>query len=236
MQKQIVILAAGKGSRMNSEIPKPMQLVKDRPMLDVIISAAADVTKDIILVHSDSLNPYLDRYHDRTLVKQDQQLGTAHAVFCALNAIRQDTLVTVIYADHPFIDSSVINRISSQLVNSDYSCMTLASIQEEHNAYGRIVHSGPEILDIIEFKDLSEEQKNIKLCNSAVMSFAPGVLHEFLPMILEKPQTHEYYLTSIVRLLVQHNKKVSYVIDQEYKYSIGVNTQSELKMANQSNF
>jgi bifunctional UDP-N-acetylglucosamine pyrophosphorylase/glucosamine-1-phosphate N-acetyltransferase len=240
MQKQIVILAAGKGSRMKSDIPKPMQLVKSKPMLDTIISASKISTSDIILVHSDSLNPYLNRHSDCKLVSQKEQLGTAHAVSCALSKIKKDSFVTIIYADHPFIDNIVIDKVFDSIIQSNYACVTLASIQTGDNTYGRIINNGLEINKIVEFKNLLEDEKKISLCNSAVMSFAPGVLHKFLPMVLEmnleERKSTEYYLTAIVEILVQNDQKVSYVIDQDYKYSVGVNTQTELQTANQSTF
>jgi bifunctional N-acetylglucosamine-1-phosphate-uridyltransferase/glucosamine-1-phosphate-acetyltransferase GlmU-like protein len=236
MHKQIIILAAGKGSRMNSDTPKPMQQVKNVPMLDRVIKAARKSTSDIILVHSTTLSPYLDKYTGCQFILQQEQLGTAHAVFCALGQIKKSSFVTVVYADHPFIDNMVIDKMFDSIQSNSYSAMTLASIQEEANSYGRIVCSGPEISQIVEYKNLSAEQKNIKLCNSALMSFAPGVLHQFLPLVFEQPKLTEYYLTVMVEILVKHGQKVSYVLDEECKYSLGVNTPEELKYANQSNF
>jgi len=233
MQKQIVILAAGKGTRMKSDIPKPMHLVQDTPMLQRVVNASLEVTDDVVLVHSQEMQEYLQGYTNCQLVLQNERLGTAHAVFCALDKVKPDSFVVVIYADHPFIDSAIINKVFDSIMQSSYSCVMLASIQEQENAYGRIVHNGPEVLKIVEAKDLSEEEKSIKLCNSAVISFAPGVLNKYLPIVMSEKKFNEYYLTSMVEVLVQNSQKVSYFVDLENKYSLGVNTKEELDNANQ---
>ncbi len=238
MHKQVVILAAGKGSRMGSDKPKPLHLVKDEPMLDRVVNAALNVTPDVVLVHSDALVPYLSRYDKCLPVLQQERFGTAHAVFCALEKIKKDSFVTIVYADHPFIDTIIIDKMFSQINDTEYCSMTLASIQEGENAYGRIILNGQEITKIVEFRNLSEEQKQIKLCNSALMVFRPGVLHEFLPKLMERKiqDQAEYYLTGIVDTINTNGGKVSYVLDDDSKYSFGVNTQQELQEANQSNF
>lgn len=238
MNKQIVILAAGKGSRMSSILPKPLQLVKNTPMLDRIVRAAFESTPDVVLVHSDALIPYLQQYPKCQLVLQNERLGTAHAVFCALEKIKKDSFVTIVYADHPFIDSLIIDKMFQAISHTDYSCVTLASIQEQENAYGRIVSNDSEVLEIVECRNLSQQQKAIKLCNSALMSFAPSILHNFLPKVLQEDKltTDEYYLTKIVKILNENAHKVSYIINDDGKYSIGVNTKKELEAANQLNF
>jgi bifunctional UDP-N-acetylglucosamine pyrophosphorylase/glucosamine-1-phosphate N-acetyltransferase len=235
MEKQIIILAAGKGTRMASSIPKPMQQVNNQPMLESVVSAALKVTSDIVLVHSNAMRAYLNSYTQTQLVLQQDQNGTAHAVFCALDKISITAFVTVIYADHPFIDNIVIEKVLAKIMTTSHSVVTLASIQDSANAYGRIMAEGEHVKQIIEFKDLSPEQQHVKLCNSAVMCFAPGVLHEHLPTLLAQPKEGEYYLTSIVELLVSAGKSASYIIDQNHRYSIGVNTKSELEIANQLN-
>jgi UDP-N-acetylglucosamine pyrophosphorylase len=237
MNKQVVILAAGRGSRMISNVPKPMHLVKDTPMLDRVVRASLNSTPDVILVYSDALVPYLDKYPECQPVLQNEQLGTAHAVFCALEKIKKNSFVTIIYADHPFIDTFIIDQMFNAIEHTNYSCITLASLQEQDNAYGRIIRNDSDILEIVEYRNLSEEQRSIKLCNSALMSFAPDILHKFLFKIFEedkdKASTNEYYLTRIVKILNENGHKVSYVINDNNKYSLGVNTKKELEIANQ---
>jgi UDP-N-acetylglucosamine pyrophosphorylase len=233
MEKQIIILAAGKGTRMQSDLPKPMQQVLGKPMLEGVVNAARKVTSNIVLVHSASMLPYLDDYGDCQLVLQENQNGTAHAVYCALDKISSAAFVTIIYADHPFIDSIVIEKVFNKIMTSAHAVVTLASIQKEPNAYGRIIASGELIKEIIEFKDLKPEQQNINLCNSALMAFGPNILTEFLPRMIATPQESEYYLTAIVEQLIVSGKTASYVLEQEAKYSIGVNTKAELASANQ---
>jgi bifunctional UDP-N-acetylglucosamine pyrophosphorylase/glucosamine-1-phosphate N-acetyltransferase len=130
MNEQIVILAAGKGARMNSPLPKPMHKVENQTMLDKVINASKQVTDQIILVHSHQMLPYLQGYSQYQLVLQEEQLGTAHAAFCALEKINKDSFVTLAYSDHPFIDSPIINKLFDNIIGSNYNYLTLASIQE----------------------------------------------------------------------------------------------------------
>lgn len=235
---QIIILAAGKGRRMNSSLPKPMHLVNDVPMLDTIIANAKKFTPDVVLLHSAALANYLANYNYCALVLQPEPpLGTAHAVFCALQKLDPAKYITVLYADHPFINHQIIADVAKQSTLGEYDCTTLASIQQGPNNYGRLICNGPEVSKIVEFKNLTLEQQKITLCNSAVMSFAPGILHQFLPMLMQQDREQgEFYLTEMVALLAQHNKKTSYVIDHQRKASIGVNTQSELIKVNELKF
>ena len=235
MHHQIIILAAGNGSRMNSSLPKPMHLVNDAPMLATIIASAKKFTPDVVLLYSAALANYLANYRDCTFVlQQEPPLGTAHAVFCALQKLDPAKYSTVLYADHPFIDHQIIADVAKQITLGKYDCATLASIQQEPNNYGRLICNGQDVSKIVEFKNLTLEQQKITLCNSAVMSFAPGILHQFLPMLMQQDRDQgEFYLTEMVELLAQHNKKTSYVIDHQRKSSIGVNTQSELTKVNE---
>ena len=92
---QIIILAAGKGNRMNSELPKVMHKVAGVPMIERVIRSSKSVTDDLVLVYSDHLEPYLSAISpDCKLVKQKEQLGTAHAVFVAKNKFSKDGIIS----------------------------------------------------------------------------------------------------------------------------------------------
>jgi bifunctional UDP-N-acetylglucosamine pyrophosphorylase/glucosamine-1-phosphate N-acetyltransferase len=178
------------------------------------------------------MQEYLQGYSNCQLVLQSERLGTAHAVFCALDKIKTDSFVVVVYADHPFIDSAIIGKAFDNAMQGSSACTLLAHEHEEENSYGRIIHNQGNVLKIVEAKDLAEEEKGIRLCNSAVICFAPGVLKKYLPIVISEKKFSEYYLTSIVEILATNNQKVSYFIDLEDKYSLGVNTKQELYNAN----
>lgn len=260
---QIVILAAGKGSRMKSEVPKVLQLVGGKPMIERVFEAAKQVTSDIIVVCSPSLEAYAnDNFANAAalvkLVVQTNPLGTAHAVYSAIDVIDKTKFTVVLYADNPFITPEIIEKLLRHLVETDSSLVTLAFNSENPAQYGRIITSQQgEFLRIVEFKDASENEKAITLCNSGVMTFAPNILHHYLPLYLRpdnerdnmalrilkngkksKTDFHnkEFYLTKIVQICKNDNCKVSYFLADNFHLAMGVNTLEELDYANSHNF
>src|SRR4051812_14361 len=115
MLKQIIILAAGKGSRMQSDLPKVMHKVAGRSMVERVKDNCKEVTSDLVLVYSDHLLPYLSLFSGCKLVKQEEQLGTAHAVAIATDFINLEKVTAVIYADNPLITPSIIENLFQHL-------------------------------------------------------------------------------------------------------------------------
>ena len=241
MKKQIVILAAGKGTRMQSDLPKPLHNVTGQSMLENALTHAFKITNDVIVVYSNYIKQHIDELKkSNPLFKkckwamQDPPNGTGDAVLKALPLLATDAQVVVIYADHPFVDEKIIDAMFSQpnSQHKDNSMTLLASIQEETSRYGRIITSEDGLVKkIVEYKDASEQERKCKLCNSAMMLFASNILHQYLPEVKPSEKVNELYLTSMVEILVNNNKNVGYIIEDDSKYSIGVNTQEDLKKA-----
>lgn len=234
---QIIILAAGKGSRMKSELPKVMHKVAGKPMLEHVIDNCLKVSNDLILVYSDHIKEFLPEFSNKcTLVKQEEQLGTAHAVFVAKDKFDPDQPIGVIYGDNPLITADIIQNMFNHMQKTDSKAVTLAFEYDKPNAYGRIVvDSEGNFEKIVEAKFASPEEKKITLCNSGIMSFAPGILNKYIEACLrsdsDNPQK-ELYLTEIIEICAQHGEKVSYYISDNYNLVLGVNTQEELRNAN----
>lgn len=232
---QIIILAAGKGSRMKSSLPKVMHEVAGKPMIEHVIKNSRKVTEDLVLVYSDQLEPYLNSLVPGCkLVKQDQQLGTAHAVQVAKNLFGKEE-IAVIYGDNPLISSDIIKELFSYLSNTNSAVVTLAFDYDQPNQYGRIITDAEGNFEkIIEAKFATSEEKKIILCNSGVMIFAPGILQQYIDYcvhdsaLLEK----ESYLTDIVEMCKKFGERVSYYKSQDHKSVIGINTQEELESVN----
>ncbi len=234
---QMIILAAGKGSRMNSELPKVMHKVNGKPMLESVMQHCWGATEDIVLVYSEHLEPYLKQFSNRcTLAHQKEQLGTAHAVYVAKDMFNDSVPIGVIYGDNPLITSEIITDSFAHLKQENAAVATLAFEYDKPNAYGRIVtDKDGNFLKIIESKFANEEQKKITLCNSGVMVFAPGILNKYIEECLVKDQENpekELYLTDIIRVCVNAGEKVTYYKVENHKLVIGVNTQAELKALN----
>ena len=237
MDKQIIILAAGKGSRMNSELPKVMHKVGGTPMLERVMHNCKMVTDNLILVYSQHLEPYLSRFEQNCkLINQKEQLGTAHAVAVAKDLFDDQQYIGVIYGDNPLITSDIIEDLFKHLKNTNSKAVTLAFEYEKENQYGRIiVDKQGNFKKIVETKFSNDLEKKITLCNSGIMAFAPGILGQYIDKCLvadlENPKK-ELYLTEIIEICSAHGEKVSYFKSNDHKLVVGVNTQDELASAN----
>jgi len=237
MERQIIILAAGHGSRMKSDLPKVMHEVHGKPMLEMVLSSARQVTDDVILVYSTQLEKYLPKYQTMcNFVLQQVPLGTAHAAYVALSLIDDKKDVAVLYGDNPLITPNIINDLFSHMANTKAALTTLCFIREESNQYGRIVtDDNGEFLRIVEYKDATNEELAINLCNSGIIAFKAGILKKYLDKMFLGPigvDKKEVYLTSIVQIAKEGGEKVSYMLSSDHNQVIGINTKQELEEAN----
>ncbi len=234
--KQIIILAAGKGSRMESDLPKVMHEVAGKPMLRRVIDNSKLVSDDLILVYSDHIKKYLNQFPECKFVVQEKQLGTAHAIHAGYDLLDHNKYVAVIYGDNPLITSDIINNLFELIKNTDNALITLAFNRSGPNQYGRIVtDSEGNFLRIVESKFANKTEKKITLCNSGVMVFAPGILKKYLHKCLEPDKNNpdrELYITDIVEICVSAGEKLGYYVPDDSKLVIGVNTKEELEAAN----
>lgn len=238
---QIIILAAGNGTRMKSDFPKVMHMLGKKSMLEHVIDNCCKISSDLILVYSDHIKKFLPLFSDKCdFVKQEKQLGTAHAVSVAKHKLSVDKPIAVIYGDNPLISSQIIQSLFDHMQQTNSKAVTLAFEYEKPNVYGRIVVDADNNLKkIVEAKFANENEKKITLCNSGVMSFAPNVLNRYIDGCLKMASItdgsrvpKELYLTEIVELCVKNGEKVSYCVSKEHNLVLGVNTQEELKNAN----
>jgi len=230
---QIIILAAGHGSRMESELPKVMHQVGGKPMLERVLYNALEVTDDIILVYSEKLLKFLEQYKELCkFALQENPQGTAHAVAAANSELNHDKVIVVIYGDNPLITTSIIKDLIDHLKKTKSSVVTLAFNRENPGQYGRIVtDSVGNFLRIVEFKDALETEKRIQLCNSGIMAFAPGILKKYLPDCLIGDSNKELYLTKIIDICVKNKELATYHLSKNSDLVIGVNTKEELEQA-----
>ncbi len=237
MQKQIIILAAGKGSRMKSDLPKVMHKVGGKPMLQMVVDNAYAVTDDLILVYSDHIEKYLPIFESKcNFALQEEQLGTAHAVWVANSLINNNIQNAVIYGDNPLITPQIITELFDHLDASKAAIAALVFEHEEPNEYGRIIlDEKGDFKKIVEFKVATDLEKKVKLCNSGIMAFAPGILGQYLLTCVDQsrnPSAKELYLTEIIEICSNAGEKVTYYTSKNHQLVIGVNTQEELEAAN----
>lgn len=226
----IVILAAGRGTRMRSALPKVLHRLAGRPLLCHVLSAATTVAnaKTIVVTGhgadqvertlGDAANQY---------VNQQQQLGTAHAVQCALPHLRDDARVLVLYGDVPLITPHTIDLMLETVTDRQMGLLTVEL--EDPSGYGRIVRdTSKQIEAIVEQKDASPEQLKINEVNTGVMALTTEQLQRWLPLIDNQNAQGEYYLTDLIAIARQQGVAVIAVQPQSTTEVEGVNNRQQL--------
>jgi len=238
---QIVILAAGKGTRMGQDIPKVLVPLNGQPMIQYLMEQVKEAAVDsqpIVIVSPDNqeiIKQALSDYQVEYAI-QDQQLGTGHAVSCAREKIKSATnKIIVLYGDHPFLTASSIKKFAAlepeavtvmPTVLPDFSGW-------HHNFYGwgRFVRNEEgEIKAIVEAKDASEEQKQITEVNPGFMCFNKEWLFANIDKLKNNNNAKEFYLTDMVGIAFKEGYKVGTVMI-EPKEAMGINSLEELKIA-----
>lgn len=198
----VVILAAGKGTRMNSNRPKVLHSIAGKPMLHHVIDSvdalnANAIQKLVVVGHGAEqvITSVADR--DCQCVTQTEQLGTGHAVMQALPALRPDALVLILYADVPLISADSLQALMASAVDGAMGLMTVEL--PNPSGYGRILRNdGGDVLAIVEEKDATPEQKTITEVNTGIMAVPAAKLTEWLPELSNDNAQGEYYLTDII--------------------------------------
>ncbi|HZJ41422.1 MAG TPA: NTP transferase domain-containing protein [Patescibacteria group bacterium] len=238
---QIIILAAGKGTRMGSELPKVLVPLNERPMIDYLVSsvmASKPGLKPIVVVSPENkeiISQALKMY-DLDYVVQAEQLGTGHAVSSTRNKIKSDVEnILVLYGDHPFLKTDSIKIFLSLKPEALTIMPTLLPNFSNwyHNFYnlGRIVRDDAgEIKGIVEFKDANDKEKLIKEINLGFMCFNKEWLFKNIDKLKDNNKAHEFYLTDMVEIAFSEGYKIGSVII-EPREAMGINRVDELKIA-----
>lgn len=236
-QYQVIILAAGKGTRMQSTEPKVLTKLADKSMLEMTLLTASKITNDIVLVYSPHLVKHLQQYKERykslNCVLQDYTdgYGTAAAIKSALGVINKNKVIVVLYADTPLITADTIETLVAKLRQEEALVAILGFEYNMDNRYGKIITNQHHVVKIVEWADADEDERRCNLCNSGIMAFNKGILHQYIPLIKTNKRKDELYLTDIVSIVARQNKKVTYLIWPDYRKLIGINTPSELENA-----
>ncbi|MFM2200672.1 MAG: Bifunctional protein GlmU [Pseudomonadota bacterium] len=240
----IIILSAGKGSRMKSNLPKVLHKIANRSMIDMVIDQALELSpENLCLVVANDFLDYKSTIlnnHQEYLTKnnlninfiiQEQRLGTGHAVSCAINHLKKNSSklskkFLVLYGDTPLISSQTLKKMLAKLDES--SLCVLAFEDDEENSYGRLIIDDQGYLqEIIEFKDANSNQRQINLCNSGVMAIVGQEIDHLLSKIDNKNHAQEYYLTDIVAIAQKLGLKRSFIKTNNVEV-LGVNSRAEL--------
>ncbi|HCC83662.1 TPA: hypothetical protein DEP96_02320 [Candidatus Uhrbacteria bacterium] len=242
VKTRVVILAAGKGKRMASELPKPLVAISGRPMIAHLISSVVSSEVDlrpIVVVAPDSLELFKTTLGDVCdYAVQSEQLGTGHAVLQAKEALEGADSVVVLYGDHPFIPASTLVELVKLHDEQPDSVAMLTSTVPNYEApydafvsWGRILRgSKGEVEDIREVKDCTETEKQIREVNPALYAFPCAWLWQQLPKLDTENASQEFYLTDVIPLAVSEGRPIV-TASADPLDVMGVNTLDELSRA-----
>ena len=234
MSIALVILAAGQGTRMNSDLPKVLHKVAGAPLLAHAMQAGATLEPEKIVIvagHGAEQVAQAAQEQDDTaqIVIQTEQLGTAHAVAqarTALDGFIGD--VIVLYGDTPFIRPETLDRMIA--ARADNAVVVLGFQARDPGRYGRLVMNGDSLRRIVEFKDATEVERAITLCNSGVIACNAQTLFDLIDNVGNDNAAGEYYLTDIVALARAKGLSATAVTCDEAE-TLGVNARSQLAEA-----
>lgn len=229
-----VILAAGKGTRMNSDLPKALHRVAHASLLEHTLRSCAPLKpeKTILVVGHEAeqvrkaakaIDPEIE------VVMQNEQLGTGHALAQASEALAGfEGDIVVLYADTPFISAATMSAIKEKRHRSDL--VVLGFHAQDPAKYGRLVTEGEDLTRIVEFKDANETERAITLCNSGVMAGPAALLLSLVAHLKNDNASGEYYLTDCIALAKDQGHSAQVVICKESE-TLGVNSRHDLAQA-----
>ena len=212
MSTSVIILAAGKGTRMRSSLPKVLQPLAGRPLLGHVIETAKKLdAKNIITIygHGGDLVQKVFVHENVQWVEQTEQLGTGHAVKVTLPVLPKDGVSLILSGDVPCITQETLEKLLNVSRETGIGLVTLTL--PDATGYGRIVRENGKIQAIVEHKDASSEQHKIKEINTGIYCVSNAKLHEWLPRLSNNNAQGEYYLTDIVAMAIADGLEVSSV-------------------------
>ena len=230
-----VILAAGKGTRMKSKLPKVLHKVGGHPMLEHVMDAAeAAGCRDNVVVIGHGAELVRELVGDRARIAlQAEQLGTGHAVLQAADTLKDFTgTVMILCGDTPLLEADELEKFYAEHVKSGAAATVMSALMDEPFGYGRILRdANGDVAGIVEQKDASEEQKQIKEINTGNYCVEAPLLFEVLRTLGNDNAQGEYYLTDVLAKLRAMGKKVGGVITADSEMIMGVNSRRQLAEA-----
>ncbi len=229
MSTSVIILAAGKGTRMRSTLPKVLQPLAGRPLLGHVIETAKKLNAaNIITIYGHGGNLVQQAFAQENVewVEQAEQLGTGHAVKVTLPVLPTDGVSLILSGDVPCITEATLRKLLQASLETGIGIVTLTV--DDATGYGRIVRKNGAIQAIVEHKDASDEQRKIKEFNTGIYCVNNAKLHEWLPKLSNENAQGEYYLTDIIAMAIADGLSVASV-EPELAFEVeGVNDRVQL--------
>lgn len=245
-----IVLAAGKGSRMKSDLPKVLHPINQKPMVEYALGYLKEslVEKTLIVLGKD-LSPFqnlITKFPEMVVCTQNKPRGTGDAVASTAKVFQDVTqpgyidcdskeniltseYVLVCTGDLPTFTTAMLNQFIEESLEAKVDLSVLGFKPEDNTGYGRLVTNDQQhLLKIVEQKDCSAEESKIELCNSGIIIAKTKTLFDLLSKISNQNQQNEYYLTDCIQLATNSELKVSWSLGEPWRNLVGVNTQQQL--------
>src|SRR3984893_12234890 len=229
----VVILAAGKGTRMKSSLPKVLHPVAGRPMVDYLLRAAAGLspkTTTLVVGHlKETLQQGLADRGELRWVTQEPQLGTGHALLQTAPLLEHENGVLLLLSgDVPLRGRHTLKRLLAKHAESGAAATVLTAHLDQPYGYGRIVRDRGTITRIVEERDASPAERESKEINSGIFAFSIGPLFSGLRGLAAGNAQGEYYLTDLVSIFRRQKLRVETAALEDANEILGINSRSEL--------
>lgn len=229
----VVIMAAGVGKRMKWDGPKALAPLCGKPMLSYVLETARALSPSrIVIVVGHRREMVMDAFAapDTTFAIQEPQMGTAHAVLCAREALMGFSGdVAVLSADVPLIKPSTIRGMINKKKKMDAAIAVLTIVLDQPGSYGRMVRDGERIIATVEARDAAPGQLEIKEINSGVYVFDSEFLFRSLDRVENENAQGEYYLTDLIAMAVNEGRAVVGITADDEMEALGANTLEDLE-------
>ncbi|MEM8775433.1 MAG: bifunctional UDP-N-acetylglucosamine diphosphorylase/glucosamine-1-phosphate N-acetyltransferase GlmU [Pseudomonadota bacterium] len=234
MSIALIVLAAGQGTRMKSNLPKVLHEIAGAPLILHALKSgtALDPERTVVITghNADQVETVVRNCHPEAIfAKQNEQKGTGHAVLQAASALQGfEGDAAVLFGDTPFITPETLKRMANARKSHDLVCLGFDA--RDPDRYGRLVMEGTELLKIVEFKDADEGTRAIHRCNSGLLTAPAPLLFDLLTDIKSDNAAGEYYLTDVVALARAKGRSCTAITCDEAE-TLGINTRADLAAA-----
>lgn len=230
----VLVMAAGKGTRMRSALPKVLHPVLDRPMLDYLLRSAAscgaEATAVLVGSGGDQVEAHLkERFPEVEVLWQREQLGTAHAVLTAMSWWERFKTVVVLNGDLPMMRPESLRSLLERCRTEGPDCAVISFVARDPGAYGRVLRTESGVR-VVEYRDASAEQRRMNEVNAGCYVFRTSALRGVIERIGNRNAQGEYYLPDALSLMAEEGRRVEAYPMPEAEM-MGVNTQAELAHA-----
>ena len=233
----VIILAAGLGTRMKSSKAKVLHEILGKPMVMYVVEVAKKIAGDnVVLVvgnQAEKVRKVVSEQTDALFALQEEQLGTGHAVMCAIPQVPDHVReVVILCGDVPLLTEKTLTGFLEDHVKAERDISLLAVEIENPKGYGRLlIDENKQLTGIVEEADASAEQKELKIINAGIYCIKKEILFDSLKKITSDNVKGEFYLTDIVEIGYRNKSTMGVLVGDDWKETVGVNTKQDLMTA-----